>query len=135
MRKLPSWRFWDWNSISKTILVFAVIIIAGVIIKFYPNYSRKSSLEKLSESTHALVYDIKPVKHIDMDFDGNKIYDRGYTIKYYYSINSVTYQSKDYLRNTAENQVLLNKLRIDKSQIIQVAFDPQKPTKTQIIIE
>lgn len=135
MKKLSSWRFWDWKSIGKTSLVFAILAIGGAMVKYYPSYSKNSNLEKLPASTYALVNKVRPIKHVDMDFDGNKVYVRGYEIGYYYTIDTVTYQSSDYLSNTADNQEILKKIHSDKEQTIQIAYDPKAPIKTQIIVK
>jgi len=133
MKRLPSWKFWDWDSISKTIAVFALLIVALAFFKYYPEYSRNSNLENLPGKTFAFVNSIEPVKHIEMGFEGNKVYNRGYQIHYLFTIDSVTYESSDYIMNTAVNQELLNNLKSKKEKIIVIAYDPKDPASTQII--
>lgn len=133
MNKLPDWKYWDWESIIKTVLVFAVIISLLLVVRYYPEYSRKEDLKNLTERTYGIVKEVKPVQHIDMGFEGNKIYNRGYDIIYEYKVDTRTYIGKDHLRNVAENQKMINSLRDAEAKTVEVAYDPTDPSLSQLI--
>lgn len=135
MNKLPSWKFWDWDSISKTVLVFAVIIVGLLVVMYYPEYSRGEDLKNLTERTLGVVKEVKPVKHVEMGFEGNKVYDRGYDITYEYKVDSKTYRAKDHLRNVAGNQEMINGLMDAEAKRVEIAYDPTDPTLSQIVLK
>lgn len=100
---------------------------------FYPKLQREHELVTLSERTEATIDFIKPIKHVSMDYDGNRTFIRAYEVGYQFYINGSYHTASDYIRNSIDNQDFINKINTKKLTSVQIAYNPEDVTQTRII--
>jgi uncharacterized protein YebE (UPF0316 family) len=126
MNKISGLNFWDWKSIRRTFFVFIVLVLGITFVFFYPDWKRNIEAKKFSESTEAILIDVKSNETISMTEVGNQIIVHSYEVKFKYSVRDTQYESKDIIPNSIENKNLITRICINKNEKLKIKYDPKK---------
>ena len=133
MNKISELIFWDWKSIRRTFFVFIVLALGIIFVFFYPDWKRNIEAKKFSESTEAILIDVKSNETISMTEVGNQIIVHSYEVKFKYSVRDTQYESKDIIPNSIENKNLITRICINKNEKLKIKYDPKKPYKSIVL--
>ena len=91
MHKISERIFLDWKSIRRTFFVFIILAIGIIFVFFYPYWKRNIETKNFSESTEAILIDMKPNETISMTEVGNQIIIHSYEVNFKYSVRNTKY--------------------------------------------
>lgn len=104
-----------------------------IFVFFYPDWKRNIEAKNFSESTEAILIDMKPNETISMTEVGNQIIIHSYEVKFKYSVRDTQYESKDIIPNSLENKNLITQICFNKNEKLKIKYDPKKPYKSIVI--
>jgi preprotein translocase subunit SecD len=81
MNKISEHFFWDWKSIRRTFFVFIILALGIFYVFFYPDWKRNNKAKNFSESTEAILIEVKSNETISMTEVGNQIIVHSYEVK------------------------------------------------------
>jgi hypothetical protein len=133
MNKISEHFFWDWKSIRRTFFVFIILALGIIFVFFYPDWKRNNKAKNFSESTDAILIDVKSNETISMTEVGNQIIVHSYEVKFKYSVRDTQYVSKDIIPNSLENKNLITQICINKNEKLKIKYDPKYPYKSIVV--
>ncbi|WP_343606377.1 DUF3592 domain-containing protein [Fluviicola sp.] len=131
MKKTHHWLFWDWKSISRTILLFSGLLLLFAFVFIFPDWNRDRQAVNYDGTTQGTISSIEPNEEISMSETGNKTAIYSYTICYDYRIGKQTYHGTSKLPGTIKIQKALNHL--SNTDQVTVKYDTKNPRKSMII--
>ncbi|WP_136482334.1 hypothetical protein [Cognatitamlana onchidii] len=121
------------NAISTLIGLLGILIF--LYIFFFQPDGRGNKLEELQGRTTCNVIYFQPKESMAQTSIGNHISTIGYTIKYTYEVNGITYYTTEYLKDSQYNQntILTIKRNLrDKTNRIKIKYSFYNPDQSML---
>lgn len=128
---IPNWKFWDWTSIRRIFSIFFVIIGGGFVFIYGTDWFRSSDLGNLTETTQAIILDVKPLKYVDLTLEGNKMRLHGFEVTYQYKIDTHVFTHTYFTKSKSIALEAQEKM----GKHILIKYDPKQPENSSLRLE
>lgn len=95
------------------------------------DWFRSSDLGNLTETTQAIILDVKPLKYVDLTLEGNKIRLHGFEVTYQYKIDTHVFTHTYFTKSKSIALEAQEKM----GKHILIKYDPKQPENSSLRLE
>lgn len=113
-----------------------LIMVLGVLLWILYKYSNpnESLTDSLTTKGKGRIISVTPITQMRQGKMGTKIYIESYKVSYKYSVDGMTYEQTDYVKNMGRNQSIINSLNNTSTDSLEIIYNDKRPKDSKIYL-